>query len=120
MTACGLRAAAGLSRLATSQVAALPQPAQNTRQCSDVSTPIEQFGGCNSFGGSRAHIVSAVQPVQPLGGFFGVAASTCDSHRAALGGTLGSEARAQGEGEALGDVPRREIVLDMGDRREID
>ena len=37
-----------------------------------------------------------------------------------MGGTLGSEARAQGGGKALGDVPRREIVLDKGDRREID
>ena len=33
---------------------------------------------------------------------------------------MGSEARAQGEGKALGDVPRSEIVLDKGDRREID
>ena len=46
---------------------------------------IEQFGGCRSFSGSRAHIVRAVQSAQPLGGFFGVAASTYDSHRAALG-----------------------------------
>ena len=66
-------------------VAALPQAAQNTRQCSGVVSAIEQFGGCRSFGGSRAHIVRAVQSAQPLGGFFGVAASTYDSHRAALG-----------------------------------
>ena len=66
-------------------VAALPQAAQNTRQCSGVVSAIEQSGGCRSFGGSRAHIVRAVQSAQPLGGFFGVAASTYDSHRAALG-----------------------------------
>ena len=31
-----------------------------------------------------------------------------------------SEARAQGEGKALGDVPRRQLVLDRGDRGGID
>ena len=55
------------------------EAAQNTRQCSGVSSVIEQSGGYDSFGGSRAHIVSAGQSAQPLGGFFGIAASTCYS-----------------------------------------
>ena len=63
----------------------MPQAAQNTRQCSGVSSAIEQSGGYDSFGGSRAHIVSAGQSAQPLGGFFGIAASTCDLLRAVLG-----------------------------------
>ena len=71
-----------------SQAGRLPlprPPLRITRQHSGVSSAIDQFGGCSSFGGSRAHIVGAVQPVQPLGGFFGVAASTCDLLRAVLG-----------------------------------